>query len=86
MAFVAAGLLEPGDTWMPQPHPGAVHDFLSRGWTDHSSATFLAGITALPAAHLLVVEDGAEQVHPLLVGAAAGGRRPPGGPRHGSDA
>ena len=62
MAFVAAGPLEPGDPWTPRPHPGVVHDFLSRGWTDHSSATFLAGVTALPAAHLLVVEDGAEQV------------------------
>ena len=40
MAFVAAGPLEPGDPWTPRPHPGVVHDFLSRGWTDHSSATF----------------------------------------------
>jgi asparagine synthase (glutamine-hydrolysing) len=54
--------VEPGDLWSPEPHLGAVHDFLSRGWTDHSAATFLEGVIALPAAHLLIVEAGTERL------------------------
>ena len=49
------------------------------GWTEHSDATFLDGVTALPAAHLLVVDAGGERLDPLLGHAAARGRRPAGG-------
>jgi asparagine synthase (glutamine-hydrolysing) len=61
-AFVAGRTIEPGDRWTPEPHLGAVHDFLARGWTEHSTATFLDGVTALPAAHLLIVEPGTERL------------------------
>lgn len=61
-AFVAAGLLDPADGWLPRPHLGAVHDFLSRGWTEHSDATFLDGVTALPSAHLMLVDAGGERL------------------------
>jgi asparagine synthase (glutamine-hydrolysing) len=57
-AFIPAGPLDEGDTWRPEPHLGAVHDFLARAWTDHSSASFLDGVSALPAAHVLVIEAG----------------------------
>ena len=59
-AFVAGRPLDAGDRWAPEPHLGAVNDFLVRGWTDHSTATFLDGVTALPAAHVLIVEPDKE--------------------------
>jgi asparagine synthase (glutamine-hydrolysing) len=62
MAFVTAAALDSDDAWIPEPNLGAVHDFLTQGWTDHSRDTFLDGVTALPAAHLLIVEDGREQL------------------------
>ena len=62
MAFVTAAALDPDDAWIPEPHLGVVHDFLTQGWTDHSRDTFLDGVTALPAAHLLIVEDGRERL------------------------
>jgi asparagine synthase (glutamine-hydrolysing) len=61
-AIVAGGQIDPGDGWTPQPHLGAVHDFLARGWTDHSTATFLDSATALPAGHVLIVEPGSERL------------------------
>ena len=61
-AFVAAGSLGPRDSWTPEPQPGAVNDFLARGWTEHSTSTFLTGVTSLPAAHVMVVEAGHEHL------------------------
>jgi asparagine synthase (glutamine-hydrolysing) len=61
-ALIAARPLHEGDAWAPQPNPGAAFDFLARGRTDHSSATFVAGITALPPGHFLVIEEGAERL------------------------
>ena len=61
-AFVAGGALDADDAWLPEPQLGVVHDFLARGWTDHSAETFLDGVTSLPPAHLLVVEDGNERL------------------------
>jgi asparagine synthase (glutamine-hydrolysing) len=61
-AFVAGRPLDAGDRWTPEPHLGAVSDFLVRGWTDHATATFLDGVSALPAAHLLIVELGTERL------------------------
>ena len=75
-AFVAAGLLDPDDGWLPGPHLGAVHDFLSRGWTEHSDATFLDGVTALPSAHLMLVDAGGERLISVLGETAARRRRP----------
>jgi len=61
-AFIAGAGLDPGDAWIPSPHLGVVHDFLSRGWTERSSATFLDGVTSLPPAHLLVIADEGERL------------------------
>ena len=61
-ALVAGRPVDPGDDWCPEPHLGAVHDFLSGGRLDHSTMTFVAGVTALPPAHILVVEDGVERL------------------------
>ena len=61
-AFIPSAPLDPDDSWVPLPHPGVVHDFLSRGWTDHSTETFLDGVTMLPAAHVLVVDVGQERL------------------------
>ena len=61
-AFIAGAALDPGDAWLPKPHLGVVHDFLTRGLTDHSTATFLEGVTSLPPAHLLVMADEGERV------------------------
>jgi len=61
-AFVAAGRLDPDDGWVPRPHLGAMHDFLERGFTDHSDATFLEGVTALPPAHMLVVDGDGDRL------------------------
>lgn len=44
-----------------EPNLQAVRDFLVRGLTDHSSETFVSGITTLPPGHLLVVEAGRER-------------------------
>ena len=60
-AFIAGGALDAEDGWRPEPNLGVVHDFLARGWTEHSTATFLDGVTALASAHLLVVEPGRER-------------------------
>lgn len=46
----------------PEPNVAAVRDFLVRGLTDHSNETFIAGVTALPPAHVLVVEAGRERL------------------------
>ena len=61
-AFIAGGALDADDSWRPEPDLAVVHDFLSRGWAEHSTATFLAGVTALPSAHILVIERGHEQL------------------------
>jgi asparagine synthase (glutamine-hydrolysing) len=61
-AFARAYPVDASDVWKPEPHLPAVHDFLARGRTDHSDATFLDGVTALPAAHLLVVEGGEQRL------------------------
>lgn len=61
-AFLAARPVDDGDAWQPEPHPGAVHDFLARHRVDHSTATFLQGVTSLPPAHILLVEDGVERL------------------------
>lgn len=60
--FLASYPVDSSDGWIPEPYLPAVRDFLARGWTDHSSATFLDGVTALPPAHLLVVEDGDQRL------------------------
>ncbi len=61
-ALVAGAPLTADDGWTASPDLGAVHDFLARGRVDHSESTFFDGITALPPAHLLVVEDGRERL------------------------
>ncbi len=61
-AFIAASALDPDDAWIPEPRLGVVHDFLARGWTDHSTETFLDGVTALPSAHFLVIEGASERL------------------------
>jgi asparagine synthase (glutamine-hydrolysing) len=61
-AFVAAGALDADDGWLPRPHLGAVHDFLARGWTEHADATFLDGVTSMPAAHLMLIDAGGERL------------------------
>ena len=61
-AFIAGGPLDADDGWLPRPHLGAVHDFLARGWTDHSDATFLDGVTSLPSAHHLLVDAAGERL------------------------
>ena len=61
-AFIAASALDPDDAWVPEPGLGVVHDFLARGWTDHSTETFLDGVTALPSAHFLVIEGASERL------------------------
>jgi asparagine synthase (glutamine-hydrolysing) len=60
-AFVAGRPIDDRDRWSPEPHLGAVHDFLARGKLDHSTATFLDGVTALRPGHVLVVEDAQER-------------------------
>lgn len=61
-----AGLIgEPNrsrETRALEPNLAAVRDFLVRGLTDHSSETFIAGVTALPPGHSLVVEAGRERL------------------------
>ena len=52
---------DPADTWRPEPHRGAVHDFLARGKVDHSMTTFVDEVTALQPGHCLVVEGGVER-------------------------
>jgi asparagine synthase (glutamine-hydrolysing) len=61
-AFLAAGHLDADDTWSPEPNLGVVHDFLARGRTERSTATFFDGVTSLPPAHILVIEDGRERL------------------------
>jgi asparagine synthase (glutamine-hydrolysing) len=60
-ALVAGRPVDPSDGWLPEPHPGAVSGFLVRGTTEHSTVTFLQGVTALPSSHLIIFEDGAER-------------------------
>ena len=60
-AFLRSRPLDETDDWRPEPDAATVNDFLVRGQTDHSTGTFLEGVTAVPAAHLLVVEDGHER-------------------------
>ena len=62
IAFVAGGSLDADDGWLPQPHLGAMHDFLARGWTEHSDATFLDGVTSLPSAHHMLVDADGERL------------------------
>jgi asparagine synthase (glutamine-hydrolysing) len=50
------------DTQALEPNLSAVRDFLVRGLTDHSSETFVAGVTSLPPGHLLVIESNREQL------------------------
>ena len=59
---------DPADAWRPEPHLGAVHDFLARGKVDHSMATFVDGVTALQPGHGLVVEAGRRADDPVLGG------------------
>ena len=61
-ALVAGRPIDQADSWHPEPNLSAARDFLELGRTDHSNATFLAGVMALPAAHILVVEDGLERL------------------------
>jgi asparagine synthase (glutamine-hydrolysing) len=58
-ALARTASVHDGDTWRPGPDVRAVRDFLERGLSDHSAATFVAGVESLPAGHHLVVEDGA---------------------------
>jgi asparagine synthase (glutamine-hydrolysing) len=60
-ALVAGRPMDTSDGWRPEPHLGAINDFLARGATDHSTVTFLQGVTALPSSHFIIVEDGAER-------------------------
>ena len=55
-AVVAAGPIDPGDTWRAEPDTAAVRDFLVRGLVDHSDHTFIEGIRALPAGHNLTID------------------------------
>jgi len=59
VALAAARGIDPGDEWRPEPDLAVVHDFLASGQLDHSDRTFIDGIVALPAAHTLIVGDGA---------------------------
>lgn len=61
-AFLAARPIDEGDSWQPEPNLAAVHDFLARHRVDHSTATFLQGVTSLPPAHILLVENGVERL------------------------
>jgi asparagine synthase (glutamine-hydrolysing) len=61
-ALIAAGPLDAGDGWRPEPDVGAVRDFLVRGMVDHSVKTFFTGITALPAGHSLTVDLDGERL------------------------
>jgi len=57
-ALAAAGSLDDTDSWVADPNPAIVRDFLERGLTDHSRATFLAGIESVAPGHHLVIENG----------------------------
>ncbi len=57
-AIVAAGRVDDGDIWLPQPDLGVVRDFLERGATDRTDRTFYDGITSVAPGHMLVVEEG----------------------------
>jgi asparagine synthase (glutamine-hydrolysing) len=51
-----------GGTPGHEPNLTAVRDFLVRGLTDHSTETFIDGVTTLPPGHSLVVEPGGERL------------------------
>lgn len=61
-ALLEATPMHPDDGWRPEPHLGAVRDFLVRGLVDHSPQTFYAGITALSPGHSMVVEPDGERL------------------------
>lgn len=51
-----------GASLASEPNLAAVRDFLVRGLTDHSSETFVEGVTTLPPGHVLVVEPAGERL------------------------
>lgn len=57
-ALVAAGPLDDGDGWSPEPNPRAIRNFLVRGALDNTVETFFGGILALAPGHLAVVQRG----------------------------
>jgi asparagine synthase (glutamine-hydrolysing) len=59
-ALIAGRPIDSADSWVPEPHLGAVNDFLARGKTDHSHQTFVEGVTALAPGHLVIVEGGSD--------------------------
>jgi asparagine synthase (glutamine-hydrolyzing) len=59
-ALLAGRPIDSADNWIPEPHVGAVRDFLMRGLTDHSLQTFFDGIVALAPGHLLIVDGESE--------------------------
>ncbi|HEX5590053.1 MAG TPA: asparagine synthase (glutamine-hydrolyzing), partial [Candidatus Limnocylindrales bacterium] len=61
-AILSAGPLDNHDSWRAEPDLTIVRDFLTRGLVDHSDRTFVSGIRSLPAAHSLVIEDGAQRL------------------------
>jgi asparagine synthase (glutamine-hydrolysing) len=61
-ALVASRPLDGGDTWVPEPHLGAIRDFLVGGMTDHTNQSFFDGIVAVDPGHLHIVEAGARTI------------------------
>ncbi len=61
-ALVASRPATEGDTWRPEPNPVIAREFLVHRRLDHTSQTFLLGVTSLPPAHFLVLEDGSERL------------------------
>ncbi len=63
--ILASRAVDAADPWSPQPHPGAVHDFLGRGKLDSSLQTFVTGVTAHPPGHMTIIEDRDERTIPF---------------------
>lgn len=60
-ALLAGAPIDKEDTFTPEPHLGAVRDFLVRGLIDHSSQSFFDGVVSLAPGHLLVVDGETER-------------------------
>ena len=61
-ALLAGRPIDDGDTRPIEPDLGVVRDFLVGGRTDHTDRTFFDGISAVPAAHLLVIDADGERL------------------------
>lgn len=62
MASIVRSGAHPRGAWTPLPNPSTARDFLVRGLTDHSSQTFVAGVTTLPPGHALMIQPGDERL------------------------